>query len=163
MKQIVASVLAASLLVAQQPPPAQQQQAGPPLVLNLPNASLTEVIDILARQLKINYILDPRVKGNVTVHTYGEVRGAEVRGLLETILRVNGFAMVQVGDRLAWDRPIVVDKHSVGGLPGNRTVGPGRRDLRGRTGLARAGGDAGRPASRSPDRPDRPGDAPGGG
>src|SRR5262245_27958682 len=97
MKQFVASVLAASLLVAQQPPPAQQP-AGPPLVLNLPNASLTEVIDILARQLKINYILDPRVKGNVTVHTYGEVRGAEVRGLLETILRVNGFAMVQVGD-----------------------------------------------------------------
>ena len=31
--------------------------------LNLQNASLTEVIDILARQLKINYILDPRVKG----------------------------------------------------------------------------------------------------
>ncbi|MDP3853332.1 thymidine phosphorylase family protein [Phenylobacterium sp.] len=31
-------------------------------------------------------------------------------------------AMVEVGDRLAWDAPIVVDKHSVGGLPGNRTT-----------------------------------------
>ena len=31
-------------------------------------------------------------------------------------------AMVEVGDRLAWDRPIAVDKHSVGGLPGNRTT-----------------------------------------
>lgn len=31
-------------------------------------------------------------------------------------------AMVQVGDRLEWDRAIVVDKHSVGGLPGNRTT-----------------------------------------
>lgn len=31
-------------------------------------------------------------------------------------------AMVGAGDRLAWDRDIVVDKHSVGGLPGNRTT-----------------------------------------
>ncbi|HET8547260.1 MAG TPA: hypothetical protein VFL57_04615, partial [Bryobacteraceae bacterium] len=37
--------------------------------LNLQNASLTEVIDVLARQLKINYILDPRVKGSVTINT----------------------------------------------------------------------------------------------
>ncbi|MDE2464785.1 MAG: thymidine phosphorylase family protein [Alphaproteobacteria bacterium] len=31
-------------------------------------------------------------------------------------------AMVNAGERLAWDRDIVVDKHSVGGLPGNRTT-----------------------------------------
>ena len=31
-------------------------------------------------------------------------------------------AMVDVGDRLTWDKDIVVDKHSVGGLPGNRTT-----------------------------------------
>lgn len=31
-------------------------------------------------------------------------------------------AMVDVGDRLRWNRDIVVDKHSVGGLPGNRTT-----------------------------------------
>jgi general secretion pathway protein D len=68
------------------------------LVLNLPGASLTEVIDTLARVLKINYILDPRVKGNVTIHTYGEIRSTDVRGLLDTILRINGFAMIQVGD-----------------------------------------------------------------
>jgi thymidine phosphorylase len=30
--------------------------------------------------------------------------------------------MVNVGERLTWDRPIVADKHSVGGLPGNRTT-----------------------------------------
>ncbi len=30
-------------------------------------------------------------------------------------------AMVQVGQRLTWDSPMVIDKHSVGGLPGNRT------------------------------------------
>lgn len=31
-------------------------------------------------------------------------------------------AMVDVGDRLSWPGPMVVDKHSVGGLPANRTT-----------------------------------------
>jgi len=31
-------------------------------------------------------------------------------------------AMTAVGETLSWDRPMVLDKHSVGGLPGNRTT-----------------------------------------
>jgi len=31
-------------------------------------------------------------------------------------------AMVDVGERLTWNRDVVVDKHGVGGLPGNRTT-----------------------------------------
>ncbi len=31
-------------------------------------------------------------------------------------------AMVEVGERLAWERSPIADKHSVGGLPGNRTT-----------------------------------------
>ena len=31
-------------------------------------------------------------------------------------------AMVDVGRRLTWKRPVVLDKHSIGGLPGNRTT-----------------------------------------
>lgn len=31
-------------------------------------------------------------------------------------------AMVEAGDRISWNAPLVVDKHSVGGLPGNRTT-----------------------------------------
>ena len=31
-------------------------------------------------------------------------------------------AMVDVGERLHWDSPIVLDKHCIGGLPGNRTT-----------------------------------------
>jgi thymidine phosphorylase len=30
-------------------------------------------------------------------------------------------AMAAVGDRLAWSSPLVVDKHCIGGIPGNRT------------------------------------------
>ena len=66
--------------------------------LQLENASLTAVIDILARQLKINYILDPRVKGGIILNTYGETKSLSNRELLDMILRINGFAMVQVGD-----------------------------------------------------------------
>jgi general secretion pathway protein D len=88
--------LAAQVTPEPQTPPAGSQPAN--MVLNLPGASLTEVIDILARRLKLNYILDPRVKGgNVTIHTYGEIKGVDVRNLLETILRINGAAMVEVG------------------------------------------------------------------
>jgi general secretion pathway protein D len=64
----------------------------------LNNVSLIEMIDILAKQLKINYILDPRVKGTVTVFTYGEVKPVDLMPLMETILRVNGASMVKVGD-----------------------------------------------------------------
>jgi general secretion pathway protein D len=56
------------------------------------------VIDILARTLKINYILDPRVKGAVTINTYGETKSINARNLLDMILRINNAAMVQVGD-----------------------------------------------------------------
>ncbi|MDR7230320.1 thymidine phosphorylase [Caulobacter sp. BE264] len=31
-------------------------------------------------------------------------------------------AMVRAGEQLTWDSPVVIDKHSVGGLPGNRTT-----------------------------------------
>ena len=31
-------------------------------------------------------------------------------------------AMVDVGERISWDTSIVADKHSIGGLPGNRTT-----------------------------------------
>ncbi len=31
-------------------------------------------------------------------------------------------AMIDVGERLSWEAPIIADKHSIGGLPGNRTT-----------------------------------------
>ena len=102
---VYAVALVPLLLDAQAPPaaaPPPTAAAKPPISvpasLNLTNASLTEVIDILARDLKINYILDPKIQGKVTINTYGEIRAVDVRNLLETILRMNGFAMVQVGN-----------------------------------------------------------------
>ena len=81
--------------------PVSTKRAGRGVVyggLNLHNASLTEVIDMLARQLKINYVLDPRVKGSVILNTYGETKDIDTKSLLEMVLRINGFGMVKEGD-----------------------------------------------------------------
>lgn len=80
------------------PVQAQPANVTVPGSLNLTNASLLEVIDLLSRDLHLNYILDPRVKGSVTINTYGEIKATDLRPLLETILRMNGFQMVQVGN-----------------------------------------------------------------
>lgn len=104
---VCAAFLTGLCAQAQQPAPAPQtqpaQQPAPaatvPGGLNLNNASLTEVINLLAQDLHINYILDSSIKsGTVTINTYGQVRDLDLRPLLETILRMNGLAMVQVGN-----------------------------------------------------------------
>ena len=63
------------------------------------DTTLTELITILAKQMKLNYILDPRVaKGSVSIHTFGEIKPIGMMPLLMTVLRVNGATMVQVGE-----------------------------------------------------------------
>ncbi len=99
--RVLALLISASLVVPQQipaqPPPAPQSAQAPPFFLT--NASLLEVIDILCKTLKISYILDAKVKGgSVTINTYGEMKVSDLRPILETILRMNGLAMVQVGN-----------------------------------------------------------------
>jgi len=66
--------------------------------LNLENASLTAVIDQLARLLKLNIIVDPAVKGSITLNTYGDTSNIDPRNLLEMILRINGFGLIQDGE-----------------------------------------------------------------
>jgi general secretion pathway protein D len=82
------------------PAPAHTAPAAPRTGnLNLDNASLSTVVDLLARQLGITYILDPRVKaGAVTLFTYGESKSMDTRALLDMVLRVNNAALVQTGD-----------------------------------------------------------------
>jgi general secretion pathway protein D len=82
-------------------PPAQAQPPAPRIVgaVNFSNQPLAEVIDVLARELHINYILDAAVRGGtVTINTYGAGPGVELMPLFETILRMNSLAMVKAGD-----------------------------------------------------------------
>ena len=103
------------------PPPARLTENGGFL---LPNVSLTEMIDILAKRMKINYILDPGVKGSVTIYTYGEVKAVDLMPLLETILRVNGATIVQVGDLYR-----IIPINRVSQLPLPPTVEPDPKTL----------------------------------
>ena len=78
--------------------PLQASPGSPMNVLQLQNVNLVEVVDFLARELKINYIMDKNVGGGVTLNTYGPVKDMDKRALLDTVLRINGAAMVQTGD-----------------------------------------------------------------
>jgi general secretion pathway protein D len=45
--------------------------------------------------LKINYIIDPRVKGAVNIHTSGQISSADVLPIFQSILRLNGATAVK--------------------------------------------------------------------
>lgn len=63
------------------------------------------------------------VAGRYTeVHLAAFLTGSAAFALDETEIYELTRAMVEVGDRLDWDKPVVMDKHCVGGLPGNRTT-----------------------------------------
>jgi len=69
------------------------------LVLNFENAELREVVRvILGETLKVNYIYDPRVQGVVSLQTVGALKTDAVLSALETLLRMNGAALVAVDD-----------------------------------------------------------------
>jgi len=62
------------------------------------NADIYEVIHTLGRTAGINYLIDPRVRGVVNVHTQGVVRKDGALDLLFAILRVNGATAIKEGD-----------------------------------------------------------------
>ncbi|MET0055691.1 MAG: type II secretion system secretin GspD, partial [Candidatus Thiodiazotropha sp. 6PLUC10] len=65
--------------------------------LNFEKADLREVIQtILGELLDESYILDPAVKGNVTIQTGKSLSRADLLPTLETLLRMNNAAMVNV-------------------------------------------------------------------
>lgn len=70
------------------------------VLLNFENADLREVVRvILGDTLKVNYIYDPRVQGTVSLQTTRALPTDATLSVLETVLRMNGAAMV-VGDGL---------------------------------------------------------------
>jgi len=62
------------------------------------NADIYEVIHTLARTAGINYLIDPRVRGVVNVHTQGMLRKDAALDLLFSILKVNGATAIKEGD-----------------------------------------------------------------
>jgi general secretion pathway protein D len=69
-----------------------------PIELNLQNADLVEAVRALADTLNLNYSIDPKVKGTVNVKASGKLTRGELMSILETMLLVNGAALVKVGN-----------------------------------------------------------------
>ena len=84
------------------PTPAAQQSpaaTGPNsrFRFNCVDCDLLEFIRNIANELKLNYIVEPNVQGVVNILTYGEMRRSDLMTLLETVLEINGAAMVKTG------------------------------------------------------------------
>ena len=69
---------------------------------------------LIVRDIVAGHYSDLEIGAFLTACTTKPLAGPEVLSLTR--------AMVSAGDRLAWDSDIVADKHSAGGLPGNRTT-----------------------------------------
>jgi general secretion pathway protein D len=66
------------------------------IVLNFEGADLREVVRVvMGDMLGENYTIDPKVNGTVTIHTSQAINRAAVTPILETVLRMNGAAMVK--------------------------------------------------------------------
>jgi len=70
-------------------------QGGSGVVFNFDNADIYEVIRVMGEILKINYVIDPRVKGSVNIHTSGQISSADVFPIFQSILRLNGATAVK--------------------------------------------------------------------
>ncbi len=77
--------------------PAGVADASDSIVLNFENADIREVIYSLAVALNINYWIDPRVQGQVTVRTSGKLSREDLWPIFHQLLRNNGFAAVKSG------------------------------------------------------------------
>jgi general secretion pathway protein D len=68
---------------------------GSGVVFNFDNADIYEVIRVMGEILKIHYIVDPKVKGLVNIHTSGQISAEDVFPIFQSILRLNGATAVK--------------------------------------------------------------------
>lgn len=79
-----------------EPVPRQPQFGGGPVSFFFDDADVFEVIQtVFGDVLKVNYIIDPKVKGKVTFRTVTPIPKEEVLNVMEIILRINGVGFVE--------------------------------------------------------------------
>jgi len=78
--------------------PAEPQKASPTVSFFFDDADIFEVVQtIFADVLKVNYIIDPQVKGRVNFRTVTPIPKDEVLSVMEIIFRMNGIGFVEEG------------------------------------------------------------------
>ena len=78
--------------------PAQAAQAaGDRITLNFQDAEIEAVVGAFGHLLNRSFLVDPRVRGKITLETPGPVTRARAYELLQASLRAQGFAVVDSG------------------------------------------------------------------
>ena len=95
------------------------------VTLNLKDADISALISTVAEVADKNFIVDPRVKGKVTVVSSRPMNSDEVYQVFLSILKVHGFAAVPSGEVIK----IVPDVNAKqDGIPTTSDADPGRGD-----------------------------------
>ncbi|MBP5951277.1 type II secretion system secretin GspD [Pseudomonas sp. P42] len=68
-----------------------------PVTLNFVEADIQAVVRALSRSTGQQFLVDPRVKGNLTLVSEGQVPARQAYDMLLSALRMQGFAVVDVG------------------------------------------------------------------
>src|SRR3954452_208252 len=90
----------ACALVAGSPAPLLAQRASEPVTLNFVNADIEAVARTMASITGRNIVVDPRVKGTITLSTERPVPPATDFNQIVSTLRLSGFAVVDSGGLL---------------------------------------------------------------
>ncbi|MGB9486599.1 MAG: type II secretion system secretin GspD, partial [Terriglobia bacterium] len=81
------------------PPAAPAAAAGRAGVgFRLENADLLQFVNLVATELKLNYVVDPAVRGAVTISTAGDLKPEDLLPILETVLKMNNATAIKTGN-----------------------------------------------------------------
>ncbi|WP_194270169.1 type II secretion system secretin GspD [Candidatus Methylospira mobilis] len=95
--------------------------------LNFDNADIGEVAGvILGDALKLNYVINPKVTGKISLQTAAPLSDAEMIPVLETLLHMNGAALIKSDSlyRIEADTSAIVNAPSRGAGPAGK-IQPG--------------------------------------
>ena len=65
------------------------------IILNFDNADLKDVISTVASITNENFIITPGVDARITIHSSKKIPVSEVMNVFESVLEVNGMALVR--------------------------------------------------------------------
>lgn len=82
---------------ALKPPPEKVSEEKGKITFNFDDADIYEVIRTISELLNLNYIVDPNVRGKVTIHTTRGLSKKDLFPVFRQILEANGLAIVREG------------------------------------------------------------------
>ncbi|WP_414708641.1 type II secretion system secretin GspD [Ramlibacter sp.] len=98
--RFAAATLVAAMLACTWPAAAQSARAGEPVTLNFVNAEIDAVARAMAAITGRSIVVDPRVKGTITLSTDRPVSPAAAYNQFLATLRLSGFTVVESGGLL---------------------------------------------------------------